>query len=149
MAVRHRHDFYFLRTERLKAYNKIDFDTRTTEHNSICTYINRINGCPRQRIYTDSQPPPSNPKGKCLKRTSFVVVSISKLFSNPPTLSTIDAQKTSMTGCIPQRPPFRAFNNLLHSILKSCSQRGKNKNLRGEISNLWSYQNVSLEQLFQ
>ena len=87
MAVRHRHDFYFLRTERLKAHNKIDFDTRTTEHNSICTYINRINGCPRQRIYTDSQPPPSNPKGKCLKRTSFVVVSISKLFSNPPTLS--------------------------------------------------------------
>ena len=60
--------------------------------------------------------------------------------------SAIDAQKTSMTGCIPQWPPFRAFNNLLHSILKSCSQRGENKNLRGEVSSLWSYQNVSLEQ---
>ena len=68
-------------------YFSTHLNTRTAEHTFICTYINRINGCPRQRIYTDSRPTPSNPKRKCFKRTSLVAVSIRELFSNPPTLN--------------------------------------------------------------
>ena len=51
-----------------------------------------------------------------------------------------------MIGCIPRWLPFRAINNLFHFILKSCSQRGKNKNLSENLSNLRSNQIVSPDQ---